>query len=235
MIKLVCLILLALVALPCPVFGETTASYSIQVETFKDLQKAKKKTDLLKKKGLDAFFKEERPSGKARRYIVCIGNYESREEARKEAKRLKQEGVLADYSIKTLKPADQGKSPAEPKEPIPKKTDSDLVISEITFKLKAPGKEAVWIQGDRPFTPTAFAIEEDKPRFVIDIKDAGPVKREMSRIAADGQFIERIRTFYHQENRTLRVVLDLQPSKSYRISQFFYQAQNIYAVEVEGE
>jgi hypothetical protein len=116
-----------------------------------------------------------------------------------------------------------------------KKTKSGLVISEITFKLKTPGKEAVWIQGNRFFAPSAFAIEEDKPRFVIDIKDAGPVKRELSRIAADGQFIERIRTFYHQENRTLRVVLDLQPDKKYRISQFFYQAQNIYAVEVEGE
>jgi len=108
------------------------------------------------------------------------------------------------------------------------------VISDITFKLKTPGKEAVWIQGSRPFTPSAFAIEEDKPRFVIDIKDTGPPKRELSRIAADGQFIERIRTFYHQENRTFRVVLDLQPSKSYRINQFFFQAQNIYAVEVEA-
>jgi len=31
------------------------------------------------------------------------------------------------------------------------------------------------------------------------------------------------------------VVLDLLPEKKYRISQFFYQAQNIYAVELEGE
>ena len=115
------------------------------------------------------------------------------------------------------------------------KTTSDLEISEITFKLKGPDKEAVWIQGNRFFAPSAFAIEEDKPRFVIDIKGTGPLKRELSRIAADGQLIERVRTFYHQENRTLRVVLDLQPSKKYRISQFFYQAQNIYAVEVEGE
>jgi hypothetical protein len=61
------------------------------------------------------------------------------------------------------------------------------------------------------------------------------VKRELSRIATDGQFIERVRTFYHKENRTLRVVLDLQPNKKYRIGQFFYQAENIYAVEVEGE
>lgn len=235
MIRLVFLILLALVALPHPVCAQTTASYAIQVETFKDLQKAKKKTEALKKKGLDAFWKEERATGKAKRYIVCIGNYESRDEAREEAKRLKQEGVLAEYSIKTLKSADQGRPPQERKEPAPQKTESDLVISEITFKLKSPGKETVWIQGNRFFTPTAFAIEEDKPRFVIDMKDTAPVKRELSRIAADGQFIEKVRTFYHQENRTLRVVLDLQPSKKYRISQFFYQAQNIYAVEVEGE
>jgi len=235
MMKLIFLILLALVALPHPVSGETTASYAIQVETFKDLQTATKKTELLKKKGLDAFWKQERTGGKAKRYMVYIGNFESRDEAQSEAKRLKQEGVLVDYSIKTLKPPVQKRAPQEQKEPVPGKTESDLVISEITFKLKSPGKEAVWIQGNRLFTPSAFAIEEDKPRFVIDIKDTAPVKRELSRIAADGQFIERIRTFYHQEKRTLRVVLDLQPSKSYRISQFFYQSQNIYAVEVEGE
>jgi hypothetical protein len=235
MTKFVFLFLLALVTSPHPVSGETTPSYSIQVETFKDLQNAAKKTELLKKKGLDAFWKEERPSGKAKRYIVYIGNYESRDEAQKETKRLKQEGVVVDYSIKTLKPADQGRLPQEQRETVSKETEPGLVISEITFKQKAPGKEAVWIQGNRPFTPSAFAIEEDTPRFVIDIKDTGPVKRELSRIVADGQFVERIRTFYHQENRKLRVVLDLQPSKSYRISQFFYQAQNIYAVEVEGE
>jgi hypothetical protein len=106
------------------------------------------------------------------------------------------------------------------------KTESDLVISEITFKLKSPGKEMVWIQGNRSFAPSAFAIEGDKPRFVIDIKDTGPVRRE---------FIEGIRTFYDRQNRTLRIVLDLQPSKSYRISQFFYQGDNIYAVEVEAK
>ena len=136
-------------------------------------------------------------------------------------------GAPDSYSI-------QVESFKDPKKPA-KETEPDLVISEITFKLKTPGKEAVWIQGNRPFTPYAFAIEEDKPRFVIDIKDTGPVKRELSRIATEGKLIERIRTFYHKKNRTLRVVLDLQRFKSYRISQFFYQAQNIYAVEVEAE
>jgi len=235
MIRFVFLILLALVALPQPVLGETPGSYAIQVDVFKDLQRAKKGTELLKKKGLDAFWKEEKQAGKTSRYMVYIGPFESREEAREEAKRLKQEGILPDYSIKSLKPSDQAEPSQAQGTSVPEKKDPGLVISEIVFKLKAPGKETVWIQGDGPFTPSVFALEEDKPRFVIDIKDTLPVKRELSQIAADGQFIERIRTFYHRENRTLRVVLDLQPSKSYRISQFFYQAQNLYAVEVEGE
>ena len=235
MIKLLILILSALAVLPHPVAGQTTSTYAIQVETFKEPQKAVKKTESLKKKGLEAFWRETRPTGKAARYVVYIGSYESRDEAQKEAGRLKTEGVLADYSIRTLKTADQRRPPQEQQEPTLEKKESDLVISDITFKLKGPDKEAVWVQGDRAFAPTAFAIEEGKPRFVIDIKGTGPLKRELSRIAADGQLIERVRTFYHQENRTLRVVLDLQPSKKYRISQFFYQAQNIYAVEVEGE
>jgi hypothetical protein len=235
MIRFAFLILFALAALPHPVSGQTEASYAIQADTFSDAQRAAKKTELLKKKGLDASYRESRPAGKPKRYIVYIGNYESRDEARKEAKRLKQEGLVSGYTIVSLKTQDRPKPAQEQKEPPPKATEAGLVISEITFKLKSPGKETVLIQGSGPFTPSAFAIEEDKPRFVIDIKDAAPVKRELSRIAADGQLIERIRTSYHRETRTLRVVLDLQPSKHYRISQFFYQAQNLYAVEVEAE
>jgi hypothetical protein len=235
MTKLLTLLLSVLLFLPCPAPAQTTSSYTIQVETFTERQKAVKRTESLKKKGLDAYWKETRPSGKAARYVVYTGNYGSRDEAQKEAKRLKQEGLLADYSIKSLKTADREKALQKQKEPAPQKTESGLVISEITFKLKSPGKETLRIQGNQFFAPTAFAIEEDKPRFVIDIKDTGPVKRELSRIAADGQFIERVRTFYHKENRTLRVVLDLQPDKKYRIAQFFYQAENIYAVEVQGE
>jgi hypothetical protein len=96
MIQLIVLTLLSLVALPYAVFGQTTGFYAIQGGTFKDLQKATKKTE------------------------------------------------------------------------------SDLVISEITFKVKSPGKETVWIQGNRS-------------------------------------------------------------SKRYRSSQFFYKADDLYAVEVEGE
>jgi len=235
MIRFVFLIFLALLALPGPVSGQNAASYAIQVNLFKDFRNAEKQTELLKEKGLDAFWKEEKPAGKAKRYIVYIGNYESRDQAREAANRLKQEGVFPDYSIKTLSLADQGKPPRSQEKSVPQEAEPSLVISHIAVKLKTPGKEAVLIQGNGPFTPSAFAIEEDKPRFVIDIKEARPVKRELSRIAADGQFIKRIRSFYHQENRTLRVVLDLSPSKSYRISQFFYQAQNLYAVEVEAE
>ena len=235
MTKLLMLILLSLVAFPCPVFGQTGSSYTIQVETFTEKQKAVNKTESLKKKGLDAFWKETRASGKAARYVVYIGTYESKDDAQKEARRLKQERVLADYSIQTLKTAEQRKPPQEQKETPPEKAEPGLVISEIAFKLKGSGKESVWIQGNRAFTPSAFAIEEDKPRFVIDIKDTGPMKKDLSRVPTEGQLIERIRTFYHKESRTLRVVLDLQPEKKYRISQFFYQAQNIYAVELEGE
>lgn len=235
MIKLAIVLFSALLALPHPVSGQSTSSHAIQVETFEDMQEAAKKTESLKEKGLDAYLKETRPKGKAARYVVYIGEYESRDEARKEARRLKQEGLLADYSIKTRKTPDQKGVPQEQREPALRNTESGLVISEITFKLKSPGKETVWVQGNRFFAPTAFAIEEGNPRFVIDIKDASPVNRVPSRIDTNGQFIERVRTFYHEENRTLRVVLDLQPSKSYRINQFFYQARNLYAVEVEGK
>jgi hypothetical protein len=235
MIKLLFLMLSVLLLSPCPVSGQSGSSYAIQVETFKEKQKAVKKAESLKKKSLDAYWKETHPDGKPSRYVVYVGNYESRDEAQKEAKRLKQEGMIADYSVKTMKPAPERKPSQEPKEAVSRETESDLVISDITFKLKNDGKETVWIQGNQFFAPTAFAIEEDKPRFVMDIKDTAPVKRELSRIATDGQFIERVRTFYHKENRTLRVVLDLQPNKKYRIGQFFYQAENIYAVEVEGE
>ncbi|RPJ20433.1 MAG: SPOR domain-containing protein, partial [Desulfobacteraceae bacterium] len=119
MIKLLILILSALVVLPHPVSGQTTSTYAIQVETFKEPQKAVKKTESLKKKGLDAFWREMRPTGKAARYVVYIGSYESLDAAQKEARRLKTEGVLADYSIRTLKTADQTRPPQGQKDPAP--------------------------------------------------------------------------------------------------------------------
>ena len=96
MIKLLILILSAIMLVPNPVLGQTTSSYTIQVETFKEQQKAVKKTE------------------------------------------------------------------------------SDLVISDITFKLKGPGKETVWIQGTGLSPPLRSPLKKTNLDSSSTSRTAGP-------------------------------------------------------------
>ena len=113
------------------------------------------------------------------------------------------------------------------------RTNRPLVIKDITVKLKRGEKEIVAIHANRRFTPKVFALEESPPRIVIDIKDIHTFRRDRSRIPGIGEVIIRVRTHLHKESNTLRVVLDLSAShKYYEVNQVFYEADNVYALEV---
>ncbi len=69
-------------------------SYTIQVGSFKKLENAGKLADSLNKKGLDAFFFKENEM-----YKVRFGDYKDSEQARKNAKKYKEQNVIGDYFI----------------------------------------------------------------------------------------------------------------------------------------
>lgn len=110
-----------------------------------------------------------------------------------------------------------------------------LEIKDIKFKLKEDGKEVVYIYSNRVFAPSVFALNGGNPRLVIDIKDLPAYKKGPSKIVVNGRFIRQIRTHFHDKSKTLRVVLDHDPSMNYVINQIFFGAEKIYVIEVEEQ
>jgi len=110
-----------------------------------------------------------------------------------------------------------------------------LEIKDIKFKLKEDGKEVVYIYSNRDFAPSVFALNGGNPRLVIDIKDLPAYKKGPSEIVVNGRFIRQIRTYFHDKSKTLRVVLDHDPSMNYVVSQIFFEAEKVYVIEVEEQ
>ena len=110
-----------------------------------------------------------------------------------------------------------------------------LEIKDIKFKLKEDGKEVVYIYANRDFTPSVFALNGGNPRIVIDIKDLPAYKKGHSKIVVNGRFIRQIRTYFHDKSKTLRVVLDHDPSMNYVVNQIFFEAKKVYVIEVEEQ
>jgi len=110
-----------------------------------------------------------------------------------------------------------------------------LEIKNIKFKLKEKENEAVYIYSNRDFTPSVFALNDGNPRLVIDIKDLPTYKKGPSKIVVNGRFIRQIRTFFHDKSKTLRVVLDHNPSKNYIVNQIFFEIEKVYVIEVEEQ
>jgi hypothetical protein len=201
--------------------------YSIQFGTFRQLPRALNVVETFRKRGLPAFYREEEVRGKGTCYVVYVGRYPSKKEARQGAKGLEERGLVSGFLIRdTTDLEGEQKSGAEPR-------DQGLTIKDIAFRKAGHDSENVLIRADRSFTPVIFPIEGGPLRLVIDIKSSKPFAQEFSEIPAGGEFVKKIRTFFHSETKTQRVVLDLSPSKSYKIQQLFFKKDNTFAVIIE--
>ena len=195
-------------------------SYSIQVGAFKEDERARNLVERLTGRGVLAFQREEEVTGRGTWTTVFIGKYPTREAATRHAEELRREGILSEFLIRETGIETDNARPA-------------LEIGGIEFKAESADKEVVLIRASRPFSPAVFPLEEGHLRLVIDIVDALPYRKGPTELPVGGNFIEKIRMFYHPDIRTQRVVLDLAPSKSYKIHQLFFEKENTFAVVVE--
>lgn len=210
--------------------------YSIQVGAVRKLDDAVNMADNLKSRGHNAFYRYETLKGKGKWHRVYIERFGSKGDAEKEAKRLMELNLISDYIIRMLNDEKKSvlKNEIEKKRAIGKPS-SPLVIKDITYRIEEGGKEIVFIHSNRFIKPSVFAIEGERPRSVIDIKETIAFREDLSKISVNGELIKRIRTHLYPDSKTLRVVLDHYPSKAYVLNKIFYEAENIYALEVMAE
>jgi hypothetical protein len=237
-------------------------SFTIQIGAFRSLKNAEGRVKALRKMGHRAFFNQVTTPDKGKWYKVYLERYGSREEAEKGVKIFKEQGLISHFLIRAIegskeidlkkgegkpgvstgKPkvsSDRASSPPDQRKQAQKRADADLeaaeaplVIRDISFKPERGGKESVMIQASRFFSPQVFTLEGDRPRFVIDIRGTSSFGMGGSEIIAGGERIKRIRAHHQRDSGTLRVVLDLRPSRDYTVNQVFFETENIYALYV---
>lgn len=76
--------------------------YYMRVSSLKDKVNAEKTLERLKKSGYDVFFRRETVKGKGVWYRVYIQGYKSKGEAEKDAKRLRESGLISGYALKPV-------------------------------------------------------------------------------------------------------------------------------------
>jgi tetratricopeptide (TPR) repeat protein len=92
-----------------------------------------------------------------------------------------------------------------------------LTIKNIAFNRAKGGIEKIALFCDQSCTPELFSLEGENPRVVMDMKGVLLIRTKTRNINTGGKLVKRIRSNLDKKTKTLRVVLDLEPSKSYII------------------
>ena len=106
-----------------------------------------------------------------------------------------------------------------------------LIVGDITFVKEKGGRERVCIPFNRTCLPDIFSIPGKNPRIVLDLEKVSrwPGKEI---IPTNGLLIQQVRMHMHKNERKLRVVLDLNPKMDYDVAPSYYEAENVYCVDV---
>ncbi len=111
--------------------------FSIALSKFKNEQDAAKEESKLKNSGHNAFFREEKsPNNKNIFYQVYIEKYNSRDEAEKEARVLKELELISDYTVREVKEVPL--TPKEEKIPAEENIPETLPAESTEIKESSP-------------------------------------------------------------------------------------------------
>ena len=142
--------------------------------------------------------------------------------------------LAADAVPPAERPAPAPVSPA-PVSPAPSATGIETLFGPDSHGgiacITDAGVEKVYVRLKDFFIPKIFNINGQKPRIVIDIKNVSHWPGRPS-VPVHGRLIRQVRSHLHSREKRLRIVLDLEPSRNYQVSQTYYKAENVYCVEV---
>ena len=206
-----------------PAHAEKT-SYLIQVGAFKELRYAINEVNKLTRAGLHVFYRHENTANQGEWFRVYVEKFSNRGEAVREAIRLKQRGLINDYTIKIIKEEEERVS-----KPFVKKTESRLVINKITLSQEREGTETLLIYANRFFWPSVrFFLEQEIPKLVIDINNAQSRGKILSDLTLHGDLIKVIRNPVQKKGEGVKIILALAADRTYEVTQQYDEAENVF-------
>lgn len=105
-------------------------------------------------------------------------------------------------------------------------------LLEVSFDDSSNRGEMVLFHLNDFNPPSVSAIEKNTPRVVCDFPNMRLSRDVQKTIAANGKYVEGIRTAYHADSDKVRVVLDLAPDRDYDLQQVFFKNDNLFVLIV---
>ncbi len=106
------------------------------------------------------------------------------------------------------------------------------LIESIRFDGNSPKGEMVLFKLNDFHPPTIHGVEEGIPRIICDFNNTKLAESAKNTIKADGKFVKVIRITKNKTPDRIRVVLDLEPNRSYDLQQVFFKEDNLFVIIV---
>ena len=114
-------------------------------------------------------------------------------------------------------------SPAPEIEAAPVHKDPEL--ESVKFDPSSPKGEMVMFKLNGFYPPTVHGVEEGIPRVICDFNNTTLTGNTKNRINTKGKFVKVIRVSKTKKPEKVRVVIDLEPNRSYDLQQVFFQGR----------
>nr|WP_321466869.1 AMIN domain-containing protein [uncultured Desulfobulbus sp.] len=130
------------------------------------------------------------------------------------------------------------KEPAAATEPSPEPeivaapVSKDPVLESVKFDASSPKGEMVMFKLNGFYPPSVHGVEEGIPRVFCDFNNTTLTDKSKKRIRTEGKFVKAIRISTTKKPEKVRVVIDLEPNRSYDLQQVFFKDDNLFVIIV---
>jgi tetratricopeptide (TPR) repeat protein len=88
-----------------------------------------------------------------------------------------------------------------------------LTVKKIAFTRDKAGKERIALFCNQACVAELSSVEGENPRVVMDMKGVFLIQPKARNVNTGGKLVKRVRSYLDKQTKTLRVVLDMEPSK----------------------
>ena len=107
-----------------------------------------------------------------------------------------------------------------------------LTVKKIAFTRDKSGGESISLFCNQSCTPELSFLEGENPRVVMDMKGVSLIQTKTRNVNTRGKLVKSVRSYLDGQTNILRVVLDLQPSKSYIVRPMQNPPENAYVLTI---
>ena len=112
--------------------------------------------------------------------------------------------------------------------------DVGPLLESVKFDGTSPKGEMVLFKLNDFHPPAIHGVEEGVPRVICDFNNTQMVDSVKNLIKTDGKSIKIIRVTKLKKPDRIRVVLDLEPNRSYDLQQVFFKEDNLFVIIVNA-